>query len=418
MFVPFLRQVFFVLAFHIHSLLIVWLELCSRSNSFHLAAFSMGKGRKTRGKKYKKHKTSGKNDNKHKMSRKATASRKRRASTSSSSSSCSSTSSSSSSCSSAENKDDKLFRRGLCLYALPVLRLQAMIKSADKLFDETWTVPLTSAEASSLLWALTHIKPSSKSNAIGATTYREGKAACKCAAQRKRKLMGQQVYDLMVTEVLRAGPGDFLPVIEKYGFKPEWVCPPSKKRRAPNDSHSSRAEAPRKLAPPTTSQSIAEAPPGNAHPVQSPIPTSQGSAETSPGDEEGPPDLALRTTSASNAEALPDLTPLAPAQDLTSDLVPRTTSPSNEEALPNVAPLASAQGNPQRPPNQGPRTTSPSNAEALPEPAPLAPAQVLTSEQQARIMENRARALAKRRARIKAKKKAKAQARRIASSLD
>ena len=230
--------------------------------------------------------------------------------------------------------------------------------------------------------------------------------------------MGQQVYELMVTEVLRAGAGDFLPVIERYGFKPDWVCPPSKKRRAPNDSHSSRAEAPRKLAPPTTSQSIAEAPPGNAHPVQSPIPTSQGSAETSPGDEEGPPDLALRTTSASNAEALPDLTPLAPAQGLTSDLVPRTTSPSNEEALPNVAPLASAQGNPQRPPNQGPRTTSPSNAEALPEPAPLAPAQVLTSEQQARIMENRARALAKRRARIKAKKKAKAQARRIASSLD
>ena len=90
MFVPFLRQVFFVLAFHIHSLLIVWLELCSRSNSFHLAAFSMGKRRKHKRTRNKKFATS----------------RNRKASSNSISTHSSSTSSSSSSCSSAEKKDD------------------------------------------------------------------------------------------------------------------------------------------------------------------------------------------------------------------------------------------------------------------------------------------------------------------------
>ena len=57
------------------------------------------------------------------------------------------------------------------------------------------------------------------------------------------------------------------------------------------------------------------------------------------------------------------------------------------------------------------------NADAPPDLAPLAPAQCLTSEQQARIEENRAAALAKRRAKSKAKSNAKAQARRTASSL-
>ena len=58
------------------------------------------------------------------------------------------------------------------MYALPSRRLQALINAADKSFDETSTVNLTAGEASSLLWALTHTSPSSKSNAIGAKTYK------------------------------------------------------------------------------------------------------------------------------------------------------------------------------------------------------------------------------------------------------
>ena len=261
--------------------------------------------------------------------------------------------------------------------ALPARRLQALIKSADKIFDETWTVGLTPAEASSLLWALTHIHPSSKSHAIGAKTYREGKAACTRAAQRLKKLMGQQKYALMVTEVLRAGPNDFFPVIQKYGFEPEWIEQRSQKKRrkgapdegAPHEVKSSIPKYPRKAPPPDLAF----------------LAPSQDKEQT-------PPDLAPRTTShsntsQSNAEALPDL-------------APRTTSQSNAEARPDLAPLAPAQ----------------SNAKAPPDLASLAPAQGLTSEQRAKIAENRAVALAKRRAKSKAKSNAKAQARRTASS--
>ena len=242
-------QVFFVLAFHIHSFLIVWLELCSRSNSFHLAAFSMGS--KTRGKRKK---SSDKNEKKRR--RKATASRKRRASPSSISSSCSSTSSSSSSCSSAENKDDKVFRRGLCLYALPARRLHQLIKSADKIFDETWTLNLTPVEAFSLLWALTHINPGS---AIGAKTYREAKKNCNHAAKQVKKLMGPQKYDNMVTEVIRAGPKRFLAIIETYGFDPQrlFKLPPDQAHLAPAQGN---AQAPPDLAPRAPSQGSAQAP--------------------------------------------------------------------------------------------------------------------------------------------------------------
>ena len=177
------------------------------------------------------------------------------------------------------------------MYALPSRRLHQLIKSADKIFDETWTWTLTPAEASSLLWALTHINPSCTSSAIGAKTYREAKKNCHHAAKQVKKLMGPQKYDNMVTEVIRAGPKRFLAVIEKYGFDP---------------------------------QRLFKLPPDQAH-----LAPAQGTAQA-------PPDLAPRAPSSSNAEALPDL-------------APRTKSQGNAEAPPDQTPLAPAQGSAQLP---------------------------------------------------------------------
>ena len=313
------------------------------------------------------------------------------------------------------------------MYGLPARRLQALIKTANPEFDETWTVGLTSLQASCLLWVITNIHPCSKSTAIGAQTYRQGKERCRTATQRFKKLIGKQKYDLMLTEVLRAGPSSFVSdVMHRYGFDTKWVAQAEeeaseKKRRkgallglvpgplapAQGDAQTPpdlaplalfNAEAPPDLAPSASSQSNAQAPPGLA-----PLAPAQGIGQTPPDsaplalfNAEAPPDLAPFAPSQGHAWTPPDLAPLAPSHsnaEAPPDLAPRTTSQSDAEAPPDLAPLAPAQG----------------NADAPPDLAPLAPAQGLTSEQQARIEENRALAFAKRRA------KSKAQPRRPAS---
>ena len=172
----------------------------------------MGKGRKA---SYKK-------DKRPKRRRAATSSRKPRAATSSSASQ-SSSASSSSSCSSAEKKDERVLRKGVCMYALPFRRLQQLVRRAEETFDETWTMGMTGAETASLLWLVTRINPGVKSSQLGAKTYKEGKRAVAAAAKRLRVLMGEQQHKLMVTEAVKAGPDNLRPIVESYGFDPAWL---------------------------------------------------------------------------------------------------------------------------------------------------------------------------------------------------
>ena len=160
-------------------------------------------------------------------------------------------SSSSSSCSSAEKRDGKMLRRGVRMACLPFVRLQAMLRHADMRFDHMWTVGMTSDMVCMLLWAVCRIRPDCLSHKLGVKTYKAAQKQCRSSCERQQAIMGEQQYELMISELLRAGQQGFECIVVRYGFQEEWLVEPTRKKHkgaaAAASAASSVAELERQL---------------------------------------------------------------------------------------------------------------------------------------------------------------------------
>ena len=160
-------------------------------------------------------------------------------------------SSSSSSCSSAEKRDGKMLRRGVRMACLPFVRLQAMLRHADMRFDHMWTAGMTSDMVCMLLWAVCRIRPDCLSHKLGVKTYKAAQKQCRSSCERQQAIMGEQQYELMISELLRAGQQGFECIVVRYGFQEEWLVEPTRKKHkgaaAAASAASSVAELERQL---------------------------------------------------------------------------------------------------------------------------------------------------------------------------
>ena len=361
-------------------------------------------------------------------------------------------SSSSSSCSSAEKRDGKMLRRGVRMACLPFVRLQAMLRHADMRFDHMWTVGMTSDMVCMLLWAVCRIRPDCLSHKLGVKTYKAAQKQCRSSCERQQAIMGEQQYELMISELLRAGQQGFECIVVRYGFQEEWLVEPTRKKHkgaaAAASAASSVAELERQLDMARSKLANALPPPPPPKPAgrfalggQSRLPPFV--PELQPPQLAPPPPPTPFTEPAARSEAIPPGGSGSGASNSShsshSDAEGAPPEPSSAAAM-DVEPeaLAPAQGNRQqrRHPvaeeeqpaawrqsavaEEEPPAASPSSAAAgtqvmdvsppLPtQPEALAPAQgnsdngTLSENQVRQIAENRAKARARRAAKAKSR---------------
>ena len=115
-------------------------------------------------------------------------------------------------------------------------RLQNMLCCAERRFDHVWTSGMTSAMVCMLLWAVSRIRPDSVSNMLGVKTYKEVWKQCSNAGKRTRCIMGDQQYDLMIIELLRAGVAGIAEIVERFGFQRDWLGSTEPRKKKPKET--------------------------------------------------------------------------------------------------------------------------------------------------------------------------------------
>ena len=143
----------------------------------------------------------------------------------------SSASSSSSSCSTREKRDCKSLRRGVAISKIPFVRLQGMLATAEERLDHAWTAGMTTDLITMLLWLVTKIRPDSMTSKLGVKTYKAAQKQCRNARSREFTIMGEQRYEQLIGELLRAGQLEFEDVAMRHGFQSAWL-PSSKRSKA------------------------------------------------------------------------------------------------------------------------------------------------------------------------------------------
>ena len=138
-------------------------------------------------------------------------------------SSTSSAKSSSSTCSTREKRDCKTLRRGVAISKIPFVRLQGMLAKAEERLDHAWTAGMKSDMLCMLLWLVTRLRPDMQTSKLGVKSYKEAQKQCRNARSREFTIMGEQRYEQMIGELLRAGQQDFEDVAYKHGFQSAWL---------------------------------------------------------------------------------------------------------------------------------------------------------------------------------------------------
>ena len=137
--------------------------------------------------------------------------------------STSSSESSSSTCSTREKRDCKTLRRGVAISKVPFVRLQGMLARAEERLDYAWTAGMSSDMICMLLWLVTKLRPDMTTGKLGVKSYKEAQKQCRNARSREFTIMGEQRYEQMIGELLRAGQQDFEDVAYKHGFQSDWL---------------------------------------------------------------------------------------------------------------------------------------------------------------------------------------------------